>query len=74
MRATYHRIASLLLLFMISSFSTELSAQEKQLTIGFTNPTGTAVTQATRQTQENISVSDITDWTFAKKANEEMKR
>jgi hypothetical protein len=31
-------------------------------------------TQATRKTQENISVSDITDWTFAKKANEEMKR
>jgi ABC-type nitrate/sulfonate/bicarbonate transport system substrate-binding protein len=31
-------------------------------------------TQATRKTQENISVSDITDWTFAKKANEELKR
>jgi ABC-type nitrate/sulfonate/bicarbonate transport system substrate-binding protein len=30
--------------------------------------------QATRKTQENISVSDITDWTFAKKANEELKR
>jgi len=31
-------------------------------------------TQATRKTQENISVSDITDWTFAKRANEELKR
>jgi ABC-type nitrate/sulfonate/bicarbonate transport system substrate-binding protein len=31
-------------------------------------------TQATRKTQENISVSDITDWSFAKKANEELKR
>jgi ABC-type nitrate/sulfonate/bicarbonate transport system substrate-binding protein len=31
-------------------------------------------TQATRKTQEYISVSDITDWTFAKKANEELKR
>ena len=31
-------------------------------------------TQATRKTQENISLSDITDWTFAKKANEELKR
>ena len=31
-------------------------------------------TQATRKTQENIAVSDITDWTFAKKANEELKR
>jgi ABC-type nitrate/sulfonate/bicarbonate transport system substrate-binding protein len=31
-------------------------------------------TQATRKTQENISVADITDWTFAKKANEELKR
>ena len=31
-------------------------------------------TQATRKTQESISVSDITDWTFAKKANEELKR
>jgi NitT/TauT family transport system substrate-binding protein len=31
-------------------------------------------TQATRQTQESISVADITDWTFAKKANEELKR
>jgi hypothetical protein len=30
--------------------------------------------QATRKTQENIAVSDITDWTFAKKANEELKR
>jgi hypothetical protein len=28
-------------------------------------------TQATRKNQEHISVSDITDWTFAKKANEE---
>jgi hypothetical protein len=26
------------------------------------------------KTQENIAVSDITDWTFAKKANEELKR
>jgi len=31
-------------------------------------------TQATRKTQENTSVSDITDWSFAKKANEELKR
>jgi ABC-type nitrate/sulfonate/bicarbonate transport system substrate-binding protein len=31
-------------------------------------------TQATRKTQENISVSDITDWSFARKANEELKR
>jgi ABC-type nitrate/sulfonate/bicarbonate transport system substrate-binding protein len=31
-------------------------------------------TQATRKTQANISVADITDWTFAKKANEELKR
>ncbi|HEY7164817.1 MAG TPA: ABC transporter substrate-binding protein [Candidatus Binatia bacterium] len=31
-------------------------------------------TQATRKTQENISVSEITDWSFAKKANEELKR
>jgi ABC-type nitrate/sulfonate/bicarbonate transport system substrate-binding protein len=31
-------------------------------------------TQATRKTQENISVSDITDWSFAKKANDELKR
>ena len=31
-------------------------------------------TQATRKTQENISVSDITDWIFAKRANEELKR
>jgi ABC-type nitrate/sulfonate/bicarbonate transport system substrate-binding protein len=31
-------------------------------------------TQATRKTQEHISVSDITDWTFAEKANEELKR
>ena len=31
-------------------------------------------TQATRKTQESISVADITDWTFAKKANEELKR
>ncbi len=30
--------------------------------------------QATRKTQESISVSDITDWTFAKRANEELKR
>lgn len=30
--------------------------------------------QATRKTQENVSVSDITDWTFARKANEELKR
>jgi NitT/TauT family transport system substrate-binding protein len=32
------------------------------------------LTQATRKTQENISVSDITDWSFAKKANQELKR
>jgi hypothetical protein len=31
-------------------------------------------TKATRKTQEHISVSDITDWTFATKANEEPKR
>jgi ABC-type nitrate/sulfonate/bicarbonate transport system substrate-binding protein len=31
-------------------------------------------TQATRKTQESISVADLTDWTFAKKANEELKR
>jgi ABC-type nitrate/sulfonate/bicarbonate transport system substrate-binding protein len=31
-------------------------------------------TQATRKTQEHISVTDITDWTFAEKANEELKR
>ena len=31
-------------------------------------------TQATRKTQENISASDITDWAFAKRANEELKR
>ena len=31
-------------------------------------------TQATRKTQENISVAEITDWTFAKKANEELRR
>jgi ABC-type nitrate/sulfonate/bicarbonate transport system substrate-binding protein len=31
-------------------------------------------TQATRKTQESISMADITDWTFAKKANEELKR
>jgi hypothetical protein len=31
-------------------------------------------TQATRKSQESITVADITDWTFAKKANEELKR
>jgi hypothetical protein len=31
-------------------------------------------TQATRKTQESISVADITDWTFAEKANDELKR
>jgi NitT/TauT family transport system substrate-binding protein len=30
--------------------------------------------QETRRTQENIAVSEITDWTFARKANEELKR
>ena len=42
MRATYHRIAPLILLALIAVISGTLSAQEKQLTIGFTNPTGTA--------------------------------
>ena len=31
-------------------------------------------TQATRKTQKSISVTDITDWTFAEKANDELKR
>ena len=31
-------------------------------------------TQATRKTHDNVSVSDITDWTFAKKANDELRR
>jgi hypothetical protein len=31
-------------------------------------------TQATRKTQEDISVSDITDGRSQKKANEELKR
>jgi hypothetical protein len=31
-------------------------------------------TQATRKTQKSISVADITDWTFAEKANDELKR
>lgn len=30
--------------------------------------------QETRKTQENIAIADITDWSFAKKANEQMKR
>ena len=42
MFATYHRIALLLLLVVVAIFPSALSAQEKQLTIGFTNPTGTA--------------------------------
>jgi NitT/TauT family transport system substrate-binding protein len=29
--------------------------------------------QETRKTQENIAISDITDWSFAKKANEQLK-
>jgi ABC-type nitrate/sulfonate/bicarbonate transport system substrate-binding protein len=42
MRAIYSRITFLLLLAIIAAFPAELSAQEKRLTIGFTNPTGTA--------------------------------
>ena len=42
MIAAYHRIAPLILLAFIVVFPSTLSAQEKQLTIGFTNPTGTA--------------------------------
>jgi ABC-type nitrate/sulfonate/bicarbonate transport system substrate-binding protein len=42
MFATYYRIAFLVLLAVIAAFPSTLSAQEKQLTIGFTNPTGTA--------------------------------
>ena len=42
MRAAYHRIAFLLLLAFIATFPGILSAEEKRLTIGFTNPTGTA--------------------------------
>jgi NitT/TauT family transport system substrate-binding protein len=30
--------------------------------------------QETRKTQENIAIADLTDWTFAKKANEQLKR
>jgi hypothetical protein len=30
-------------------------------------------TQETRKTQENIFVSDISDWTFANKGNEQLK-
>ena len=30
--------------------------------------------QETRKTQENIAIADITDWSFAKKANEQLKR
>ena len=30
--------------------------------------------QETRKTQENIAIGDITDWSFAKKANEQLKR
>jgi ABC-type nitrate/sulfonate/bicarbonate transport system substrate-binding protein len=30
--------------------------------------------QQTRKTQQNIAVSEIIDWSFAKKANEELKR
>jgi ABC-type nitrate/sulfonate/bicarbonate transport system substrate-binding protein len=30
--------------------------------------------QETRKTQENIANADITDWSFAKKANERLKR
>jgi len=30
--------------------------------------------QETRKTQENIAIEDITDWSFAKKANEQLKR
>ena len=30
--------------------------------------------QETRKIQENIAIADITDWSFAKKANEQLKR
>jgi ADP-glucose pyrophosphorylase len=30
--------------------------------------------QETRKTQENITIADITDWSFAKKADEQLKR
>jgi hypothetical protein len=42
MRATYQGMAFFLLLAIIVGFPATLSAQEKRLTIGFTNPTGTA--------------------------------
>ena len=29
--------------------------------------------QETRKTQENIPITEITDWSFAKKANEQLK-
>jgi hypothetical protein len=29
---------------------------------------------STRKTQENIAIADLTDWSFAKKANEQLKR
>ena len=30
--------------------------------------------QATRKTQDNIEISDITDWRFARRANEQLRR
>jgi hypothetical protein len=30
--------------------------------------------QETRKTQESITIADITDWSFAKKAGEQLKR
>jgi ABC-type nitrate/sulfonate/bicarbonate transport system substrate-binding protein len=42
MRSIYHRIAFFFLLVLIALLPCSLTAQEKTVTIGFTNPTGTA--------------------------------